>query len=71
MVVTSVRMSPVDPEREDSGKPRRVSEPAVRKEISRLRQRYREFFRKEIIHTLSSPDEVDEEMRHLFAVICR
>ena len=33
----------------------------------RLRGRYRELLRDEIAHTVSTPEDVDEEVRHLFA----
>jgi RNA polymerase sigma-70 factor (ECF subfamily) len=37
----------------------------------RLRQRYRQSLREEIAQTVSNPGEVDEELRHLFAVLAR
>ena len=37
--------------------------------VHRLRQRYRELVRAEVAHTVSSPTEVDEEMRHLLAAL--
>jgi len=37
--------------------------------VHRLRQRYRELVRAEVAHTVSSPLEVDEEMRHLYAAL--
>jgi len=46
-----------------------MSEDAVKKEVSRMRQRYREFLREEIAHTVRHPGEIEEEMHHLFAVI--
>ena len=39
--------------------------------VHRLRQRYRELVRAEVAHTVSSPLELEEEMRHLFAVLNR
>lgn len=39
--------------------------------VHRLRQRYRELVRDEVAQTVSSPTELDEEMRHLFAVLNR
>ena len=45
-----------------------LSEATVRQAVHRLRQRYRELMRAEIAHTVSSPQEIDEEIRHLFAV---
>lgn len=43
-----------------------ITEPAARMAASRLRGRYRELLRDEIAHTVSTPEEVDEEVRHLF-----
>lgn len=37
--------------------------------VHRLRQRYRALVRAEVAHTVSSPIEVEEEMRHLFAAL--
>jgi RNA polymerase sigma factor (sigma-70 family) len=46
-----------------------VSESAVRSMIHRLRRRHRELVREEIAQTVSTSAEVDEELRHLIAVI--
>jgi RNA polymerase sigma-70 factor (ECF subfamily) len=40
---------------------------AARMATSRMRQRYREILREEIAQTVSSPDEIDDEIRQLFA----
>lgn len=37
--------------------------------VHRLRQRYREWVRAEVAQTVCSPIELEEEMRHLFAVL--
>lgn len=37
--------------------------------VHRFRQRYRELVRNEVAQTLSSPTELEEEMRHLFQVL--
>ena len=37
--------------------------------VHRLRQRYRELVRQEVAQTVASPVELEEEMRHLFAVL--
>ncbi len=42
---------------------------AVAVAVNRLRQRYRELVREEIAHTVTSPSELDEELRHLVAVL--
>ena len=46
-----------------------VSESAVKSMIHRLRQRHRELVREEIAHTVPSVSEIDEELRHLIAVL--
>jgi RNA polymerase sigma-70 factor (ECF subfamily) len=35
--------------------------------VQRLRARYREILRAEIVDTVATPDEVEEEIRHLFS----
>lgn len=37
--------------------------------VHRMRQRYRELVRAEVAHTVSSPLEIEEEMRHLYAAL--
>jgi RNA polymerase sigma-70 factor (ECF subfamily) len=46
-----------------------LTESAVKSVVHRLRQRYRELVREEIAHTVADPAEIDEEIRHLIAVI--
>ncbi len=46
-----------------------ISEGTVKSSVHRLRQRYRQLLREEIAHTVAGPAEVDEELRHLFAVL--
>src|SRR6185369_3101480 len=46
-----------------------VSESAVKMAVLRLRQRYGELLRLEIAQTVSSPEEVEAEIRHLIAVV--
>lgn len=46
-----------------------LSEGAVRVTVHRMRERYRELIRKEIGDTLAVGEDVDAEMRHLFAVL--
>lgn len=43
-----------------------TTEGAVKVAGHRLRQRYRKMLRQEIAHTVASPAEIDEEIRHLF-----
>lgn len=42
---------------------------AVAVAVHRLRQRYRQLVRAEVANTVSSPTEVEEEMRHLLAAL--
>ena len=42
---------------------------SVQVAVHRLRRRYGELLREEIAHTVSRPDEIDEEIRHLFAAV--
>ena len=46
----------------------RLTEAAVKAAVHRLRVRYREILRLEIGKTVSAPEEIEPEMRHLFAV---
>jgi len=45
------------------------SEGAVKVAVHRLRRRYRELLRAEIADTVSGHEEIEEELRHLFAVL--
>ena len=44
-----------------------LTEPAVKMAVYRLRARYREILRAEIAHTVSEPEQIEEEIRHLFS----
>lgn len=46
-----------------------VSEGAARVAVHRLRKRFREVFREEIAHTVSSAEEIEEEVRYLMGVL--
>ncbi len=46
-----------------------MTEGAVKVAVHRLRKRYRELLRAEIANTVSRPDEVEEELRHLLAAL--
>jgi RNA polymerase sigma factor (sigma-70 family) len=46
-----------------------ISEGAVKVAVHRLRQRYRELLREEIAHTVSGPEQVEDEIRALFAAL--
>lgn len=46
-----------------------MTESAVRQASYRLRQRYREILREEIAHTVMAAGDIDDELRHLVAVL--
>ena len=46
-----------------------ITETAARVAVHRLRQQYRRLLRSEVAHTVAAPDEVDEELRHLFKAL--
>jgi RNA polymerase sigma factor (sigma-70 family) len=46
-----------------------LTESALKVAVHRLRERYRELLRAEVAHTVARPEEVDDELRHLIAVI--
>jgi hypothetical protein len=46
-----------------------MSENAVKQAFHRLRQRYRELLRQEIAHTVMLPGDIENELRHLIAVL--
>lgn len=48
-----------------------MSEGAVKVAVHRLRRRFRDLVRDEISQTVSSPEEVDDELRHLMAAVGR
>lgn len=45
----------------------KLTEPAVKMAVHRMRARYRDILHDEISQTVASPAEVEEELRHLFA----
>ena len=46
-----------------------MTEAAARKSASRMRRRYGELLREEIAKTVAGPDEVEDEIRNLFATM--
>jgi RNA polymerase sigma-70 factor (ECF subfamily) len=46
-----------------------MTDGAVKVALHRLRRRFGELLRSQIAHTVASPEQVDEEIRYLFAVI--
>lgn len=48
-----------------------VTEAAVKSFVKRLRVRYRELFREELAKTVEDPAQIEEELRHLVAILQR
>ncbi len=46
-----------------------IAETAVKKQLHNLRQRYRWLLRDEVAHTVANPADVEDEIRHLCAVL--
>jgi RNA polymerase sigma-70 factor (ECF subfamily) len=46
-----------------------LTEGTVKVAVHRLRQRFRELLRTEVAHTVARPEDVDDELRHLIAVV--
>jgi RNA polymerase sigma factor (sigma-70 family) len=46
-----------------------LTEGSVKVAVHRLRQRFRELLRAEVAHTVSQPEDIDGELRHLIAVL--
>jgi RNA polymerase sigma-70 factor (ECF subfamily) len=48
-----------------------MSEGAVKVAVHRLRRRFRDLARAEVARTVSSPEQIDDELRHLWAAVSR
>lgn len=46
-----------------------MNENAVKQAYHRFRRRYRELLREEIAHTVATPGDIEDELRHLIAVL--
>lgn len=46
----------------------KLTVPAIKMAVQRLRARYRELLREEIAKTVTTPEEIQEEIRHLFSL---
>ena len=42
---------------------------AIKVTVHRLRQRFRALLREEVAHTVANPEQIDDELRHLVAVV--
>ena len=45
-----------------------MTESAVKMTVSRLREKYRQLLQVEIAHTVATPEEIEDEIRHLISV---
>jgi len=57
------------PSYDDASAQMGIPRATVKTHVHRLRQRYREIVRREIARTVSSPHEIDEELRYLCSVL--
>lgn len=48
-----------------------MTEAAVKSAVQRMRQRHRELLREEVGHTVTRPEEIEEELRHFRALLGR
>ncbi len=60
---------PISASYAEIGKQMKLAEGTVKVAVHRLRQRFREVLRSEVAHTVAQPEDVDEELRHLIAVL--
>jgi RNA polymerase sigma-70 factor (ECF subfamily) len=65
----SLTDEPDRPTPADTAREFRMTESAVRQASYRLRQRYRQLLREEIAHTVMLPGDIEDELRHLIAVL--
>ncbi len=60
---------PDHPSQAQVAKELKMTENAIKQAFHRLRVRYRELLREQIAHTVATPDEMEDELRHLIAVL--
>jgi len=60
---------PGSPSQAEIGARLGMTENAVRQAFYRFRQRYQLFLREEIAHTVATPGDIEDELRHLIAVL--
>jgi len=60
---------PERPSQADIAREFGMTENAVKQAFHRLRQRYRQLLREEVAHTVATPAEIEEELRHLIAAL--
>jgi RNA polymerase sigma-70 factor (ECF subfamily) len=60
---------PERPSQADIAREFGMTENGVKQAFHRLRQRYRQLLREEVAHTVATPAEIEEELRHLIAAL--
>ncbi len=65
----SLMDEPDRPSQADTAHEFGMTENAVKQAFHRLRQRYRQLLREEIAHTVMAPGDIEDELRHLIAVL--
>jgi len=65
----SLTDEPDRPSQADTAHKFGMTENAVKQAFYRLRQRYRHLLREEIAHTVMAPGDIEDELRHLIAVL--
>jgi RNA polymerase sigma factor (sigma-70 family) len=65
----SLMDEPDRPSQADTAHEFGMTENAVKQAFHRLRQRYRQLLREEIAHTVMVPGDIEDELRHLIAVL--
>ena len=65
----SLTNEPDHPSQADTAHEFGMTENAVKQAFHRLRQRYRQLLREEIAHTVMVPGDIEDELRHLIAVL--
>ena len=66
---TLLSEEPDRPSQADIAREFGMAENAVKQAFHRLRQRYRQLLREEVAHTVATPAEVEDELRHLIAAL--
>jgi RNA polymerase sigma factor (sigma-70 family) len=60
---------PGSPSQAEIAAPLGMTENAIRQAFYRFRQRYQSILREEIAHTVATPADIEDELRHLIAVL--
>ena len=63
------QIEPDRPSQADTAREFGMTETAVKQACHRLRQRYRQLLREEVAHTVMVPGDIEDELRHLIAVL--